>query len=123
MPERIAMEHLMDAAQLSPDERRYLEATLRGIPRRKLAAHFGWAPCRVEAVRVRLRRRLTVLRFTSDYGDFVIRGNSSALSFVERLPSGRRVWALAELGPSFPAIMAIEQAHPTISAKTLFAVA
>jgi hypothetical protein len=122
LPSQIALERLMDAAMLTPDERRYLEATLRGVPRRKLAVHFGWPPRTIDAVRMRLRRRLMALGSRFEASDFVVRGNSSTLSYIERLPSGRGAWTLAELGENFPELMATERERPVVP-KTLFAVA
>jgi|GEM_PF-6821450 len=94
------------ALGLDQDEKAYLEANkLERVPRRRIAAHLKWLPTRVEAVRVRVQRKLRQIRL-STFEDFVIRGNSRRLSYRE--PAGG--WALTELGPGFAEIMAAERA-------------
>ena len=135
LPETMALAQVLAVLKLDPDARRLLQANeIDGIPRRKLARYLGWDPGRVDAVRTRLQQRLAAFRETFNRKDFVLRGNTSThLSYQESLPSGRRCWALTELGPGFTEILAAEriwlsgearQTRPITSPpETLFAVA
>jgi len=121
LPETIAMDRLLTALSLDPDARRYLLANkVDGIPRRKLAGHLDWDQRTVDAVRVRLQRRLVAIRTSVNREDFVLRGNTSThLSFQESLPSGRRCWAMTELGPGFTAILEAERSCYLVECSNL----
>ena len=113
VPESVDIARLLNVAQLTGDELRYLiTAAVDGVPRRLMPERLQLTAKQSDALRGRLRRRLKAFREMANPDDFTIRGDSTHLAFQETLPGGTRCWSLAQLGRGFAAIMAKERAGP-----------
>ena len=111
LPETIDDRGLLTAVGLRADERDLLSAAVVDrVPRRKMGAYLDWDAARLARTEARLGMRLHKFRARSDSSpaDFITRGDSRMLSFVENV-GGRRCWSLTELPPDFDAIMAKER--------------
>jgi len=113
LPESIDVDGLAGQLGFDEEESDFFAATvLDSLSWVKATKFLGWSRQRGERVRKRVARRLKRYRKapTFDIGQYVRKGSSSHLAFLERLPSGRFCWALAELGTDFLDVMNREHA-------------
>ena len=114
LPEIVNWRRLLTKLGFDDNETTYLIAwKIDRIPLRSLPGELDWSAQRVNAVRVRVWRKIRKLLTRArnlDPDDFTTSGDSRRLSYPERLPSGRRCTTLTVLRPIFADVMACERA-------------